>query len=127
MPNRTRNILMIGFCVIVIILIIIVNAREARDTENREFKTQIDGSTVYIGYDFYTYEHQLKMEDPNDPEIYLLAMDPKRDEKLSFAIINRENVPEGHFLQRYANWQDAEAIYKKALAQRDLARSKSEK
>jgi len=127
MPNRIRNILMIGFFVIVIVLIVIVNVKEARDTSKREFKTLIDGSTVCIGYDFHTYEHQLKMEDPNDSEIYLLAMDPKRDEKLNFAVINRENVPADHFLQRYANWQDAEAIYEKAVAQRDLAQSNSQK
>jgi hypothetical protein len=116
---------MIGFSVFVIILIVIVNAREARDTENREFKTLIDGSNVFIGYDFYTYEHQLRMEDPNDSEVKLLAMDPKRDEKLRFTIINREKVPAGHFLERYANWEDAEIIYNKAVAQRDLTRSKS--
>lgn len=39
-----------------------------------------------VGYEFYTYEHQLRMEDPNDPEIHLLAMDPKRDEKLRFTV-----------------------------------------
>lgn len=66
------------------------------------------------------------MEDPNDSDIYLLAMDPKRDAKLSFAIINREKVPADHFLQRYANWQAAEAIYKKAVAQRDLARNRND-
>ncbi len=126
MQNRIRNILMIGFCVIVLVLIIIVNAREASETEEREFKTTIEGSTVYIGHDFYTYEHQLKMQDPNDPEIYLLVMDPKRDEKLNFTILNRENVPADHFLQQYANWPDAQKIYKKAVAQRDLARNKSE-
>jgi hypothetical protein len=117
---------MIGFCAIVLILIIIVNVREASETEDREFKTEIEGNTVYIGCDFYSYEHQLKMEDPNDPEIYLLAMDPKRDEKLNFAILNKENVPADHHLQQYANWQDAEVIYTKAAAQRDLARNKTE-
>lgn len=116
---------MIGFSVFVIILIVIVNAREARDTENREFRTLIDGINVFVGYDFYTYEHQLRMEDPNDSEVKLLAMDPKRDDKLRFAIINREKVPAGHFLERYANWEDTEVIYNKAVAQRDLARSKS--
>ncbi len=125
MPNRTRNYLMIGFSVFVIILIVIVNAREARDTESREFKTLIDGSNVFIGYDFYTYEHQLRMEDPNDSEVKLLAMDPKRDEKLRFTVINREKVPAGHFLERYANWEDTEAIYKRAVAQRDLNKSES--
>jgi len=53
-------------------------------------------------------------------------MDPKRDDKLRFTIINREKVPDGHFLERYANWEDAEVICNKAVAQRDLARSKSE-
>ena len=65
------------------------------------------------------------MEDPNNDEIQLLAMDPKRDEKLRFTTINREKVPAGHFLERYANWEDADAIYKKAVTQRDLARSES--
>jgi hypothetical protein len=116
---------MIGFCVFVIILIVIVNAKEARETGNREFKTLIDGSTVCIGYDFYAYEHQLRMEDPNDPEVKLMAIDPKRDGKLRFTVINRENVPDGHFLQRYANWEDAEAIYNKAVAQRDVAQNES--
>jgi len=127
MPNRIRNILMIGFFVIVIVLIVIVNVKEARDTSKREFKTLIDGSTVCIGYDFHTYEHQLKMEDPNNPDIHLLVMDPNRkDEKLKFTVINREAVPDGHFLERYANWEEAEAIYKKAVAQRDLAQSNSQ-
>ena len=116
---------MIGFCVFVIILIVIVNAREAKDTSNREFKTLIDGSNVFIGYDFYTYEHQLRMEDPNDSEVKLLAMDPKRDDKLRFTIINREKVPAGHFLERYANWEDAEIIYKRAVAKRQMAKSES--
>ncbi len=125
MPNRIRNILMIGFCVFVIILIVIVNAREARETQDREFKTLIDGSTVYIGYDFHTCEHQLRMEDPNDSEVTLLVMDPERDEELRFTIINRENVPEGHFLGRYANWESAEIIYSEAVAQRDVTRNEN--
>ena len=126
MSGQIKNILMIGFCVIVAVLIVIVNTREVSDTEFREFKTEIDGSIVSVGYDFYTYEHQLKMEDPNDSEIYLLAMDPKRDEKLGFTIINRENVPNNHFLQNYANWQEVENIYKKAVIIRDLSRSEND-
>jgi len=117
---------MIGFSLFVVILIVIVNAKEARDKKNREFRTLIDGSTVCVGYEFYTYEHQLRMEDPNDPEIHLLAMDPKRDEKLGFTIINREKVPEGHFLERHANWEDAEIIYNRAVGQRDLIQSEND-
>ncbi|MCP4263873.1 MAG: hypothetical protein GY774_41155, partial [Planctomycetes bacterium] len=89
-------------------------------TEKREFKTLIDESVVYIGYEFYTYEHHLKMQDPNNSEIFFLAMDPKGDEELRFTIINRENIPKGHFLERYANWEKAEMIYNTAVRQRDI-------
>lgn len=126
MLKRIRNILMIGFFLFVVILIVIVNVKQSRDDEKREFRTLIDGSTVCVGYEFYTYEHQLRMEDPNDPEIHLFAMDPKRDEKLRFTIINREKVPEGHFLERYANWEDAEIIYNRAVGQRDLIQSEND-
>ena len=114
------------FLIFVIILIFVVNAKENRETKNREFKTLIDGSTVCIGYDFYTYEHQLRMEDPNNPEIYLLAMDPNRDGELKFTLINREKVPAEHFLQNSANWETVENIYKRAVRQRDLTRSKND-
>lgn len=126
MLKRTRDVLMIGLFLFVVILIVIANAKQLRDAENREFRTLIDGSTVCVGYEFYTYEHQLRMEDPNDPEIYLLTMDPKRDEELRFTIINREKVPEGHFLERYANWEDAEIIYNRAIGQRDLIQSEKD-
>lgn len=108
------------FFIFVVVLIVHVNAKEIGITEKREFKALIDESIVYIGYEFYTYEHYLKMQDPNNPEISFTAMDSKRDGKLRLTIINRENLPSGHFLERYANWEKAEMIYKRAADKRNI-------
>jgi len=123
MLKLLRNSVMIGFALVVVILIILVNAKEIAENKGRVFETEIDGMVVRIGEESYTYEHHLRVQDPNDFEVYFLAKDTKPDEELRFTVIDKENVPAGHLLERYANWEDAQKIHNRAADLKSLART----
>jgi len=91
-----RVFLGVGFLVFVVVLIVIVNARELGEDARRRFTASLDGTVVSIGEDYYTCEHHLRMEDPCDPDVYFSARDPKRDGVLRFTIIDKQKVPAGH-------------------------------
>ena len=121
-----RVFLGVGFLVFVVVLIVIVNARELGEDARRRFTASLDGTVVSIGEDYYTCEHHLRMEDPCDPDVYFSARDPKRDGVLRFTIIDKQKVPAGHFLEPYADWEEAQKVYEKAARQRELSHGRTD-
>jgi len=49
-----RVFLGVGFLVFVVVLIVIVNARELGEDARRRFTASLDGTVVSIGEDYYT-------------------------------------------------------------------------
>jgi len=45
---------------------------------------------------------------------------------LRFTIIDKQKVPEGHFLEPYANWEETQKVYEEAARQRELSHGRTD-